>query len=56
MYLTPVFLGSVSFVFLNFLLPIYTRQLGADAIDIGAMYTAVTRAKGWLYVLYKEGE
>jgi len=40
MYLTPVFLGSVSFVFLNFLLPIYTRQLGADAVAIGGMYTA----------------
>jgi DHA1 family multidrug resistance protein-like MFS transporter len=40
MYLTPVFLGSASFVFLNFLLPVYTRQLGADAISIGGMYTA----------------
>jgi len=40
MPLTPVFFGSVSFVFLNFLLPIYTRQLGADAVAIGGMYTA----------------
>lgn len=40
MHLTPVFLGSASFVFLNFLLPVYTRQLGADAIAIGGMYTA----------------
>ena len=40
MTLTPVALGSVSFVFLNFLLPIYTRKLGADAVVIGGMYTA----------------
>ena len=40
MHLTPVFLGSLSFVFLNFLLPVYTRQLGADAIAIGGMYSA----------------
>lgn len=40
MYLTPVFLGSFAFVFLNFLLPVYTRQLGADAVAIGGMYTA----------------
>jgi MFS family permease len=39
-YLTPVFLGSASFVFLNFLLPVYTRQLGADAVAIGGMYSA----------------
>ncbi len=42
MYLTPVFLGSVAFVFLNFSLPIYTRGLGADAVQIGGMYTAFT--------------
>ena len=36
----PVFLGSLAFVLINFLLPIYTRQLGADAVTIGAMYTA----------------
>ena len=36
----PVFLGSVAFVFINFLLPVYTRRLGADAIAIGGMYTA----------------
>jgi MFS family permease len=41
-YLTPVFLGSVAFVFLNFSLPIYTRSLGADAVQIGGMYTAFT--------------
>jgi MFS family permease len=41
-YLTPVFLGSVAFVFLNFSLPIYTRSLGADAVAIGGMYTAFT--------------
>jgi hypothetical protein len=27
----PVFLGSPAFVLINFLLPVYTRQLGADA-------------------------
>ena len=42
MYLTPVFFGSVAFVFLNFSLPIYTRGLGADAVQIGGMYTAFT--------------
>lgn len=42
MYLTPVFLGSVAFVFLNFALPIYTRGLGADAVEIGGMYTVFT--------------
>ena len=42
MYLTPVFLGSVAFVFLNFSLPIYTRGLGADAVAIGGMYTVFT--------------
>lgn len=36
----PVFLGSVAFVLINFLLPVYTRQLGADAVTIGAMYSA----------------
>lgn len=36
----PVFLGSFAFVFINFLLPVYTRQLGADAVAIGGMYTA----------------
>jgi DHA1 family multidrug resistance protein-like MFS transporter len=41
-YLTPVFLGSVAFVFLNFSLPIYTRGLGADAVEIGGMYTVFT--------------
>jgi len=41
-YLTPVFLGSVAFVFLNFALPIYTRGLGADAVEIGGMYTVFT--------------
>ena len=39
-YLLPIFLGSASFVFLNFGLPIYTRSLGADAVAIGGMYTA----------------
>lgn len=36
----PVFLGSLAFVLINFLLPIYTRQMGADAVTIGGMYTA----------------
>jgi MFS family permease len=42
MHLAPVFLGSVAFIFLNFSLPIYTRNLGADAVAIGGMYTAFT--------------
>jgi MFS family permease len=41
-YLAPIFLGSASFAFLNFSLPIYTRSLGADAMAIGGMYTAFT--------------
>jgi len=43
-YLAPIFLGSASFAFLNFSLPIYTRSLGADALQIGGMYTAFTFA------------
>lgn len=39
---TPVFWGSLSFVFLNFGLPVYTRQLGADAVAIGGMFTVFT--------------
>ncbi len=41
-YLLPIFLGSAPFAFLNFGLPIYTRSLGADAVAIGGMYTALT--------------
>jgi MFS family permease len=36
----PVFLGSLAFVLINFLLPVYTRALGADAVTIGGMYSA----------------
>ena len=39
---TPVFWGSMPFVFLNFGLPIYTRELGADAVQIGGMFTVFT--------------
>jgi MFS family permease len=42
MTLTPVFLGSLAFVFLNFSLPIYTRSLGADALAIGGLYSVFT--------------
>ena len=41
-HLTPIFLGSAAFVFLNFGLPIYSRSLGANAVAIGGMYTAFT--------------
>jgi len=42
MNLSPIFWGSSAFVFLNFALPLYTRELGADAIAIGGLYTAFT--------------
>ena len=41
-YLLPVLLGSASFVFLNFGLPIQAKRLGADATLIGGMYTVFT--------------
>jgi len=43
----PVFLGSLAFVLVNFLLPVYTRQLGADAVTLalpwlpGVLWVAV---------------
>lgn len=37
-----VFFGSAAFGFLNFALPIYTRELGANAVAIGGLYTAFT--------------
>jgi len=41
-YLTPVFLGSGAFVFLNFGLPIRADDLGVSAMAIGGMYTVFT--------------
>lgn len=38
----PVLFGSAAFGFLNFALPIYTRDLGANAVAIGGLYTAFT--------------
>lgn len=35
-------LGSAAFVYLNFSLPIYARELGASATEIGGMYAAFT--------------
>ncbi len=41
-HLPAIFLGSAAFVFLNFGLPIYADDLGADAVSIGGMYTVFT--------------
>jgi len=41
-YLTPVFLGSTAFVYLNFSLPIYVREQQVDAVVIGGMFTTFT--------------
>ena len=41
-YLPPIFLGSASFVFLNFGLPIRADDLGINAVMIGGMYTIFT--------------
>ena len=40
--LVPLMLGSAAFVFLNFSLPIYARELGASAMAIGGTYTVFT--------------
>jgi MFS family permease len=42
MTFTPVFLGSAAFVFLNFALPIYTRDQGVGAMAIGGLYSVFT--------------
>jgi MFS family permease len=41
-HLPAIFLGSAAFGFLNFSLPIYADDLGADAVSIGGMYTVYT--------------
>jgi len=41
-YLTPVFLGSMAFVYMNFSLPIYVREQQVDAVVIGGMFTTFT--------------
>jgi MFS family permease len=38
----PVFLASMPFFFLNFSLPIYARNLGANATEVGAMFAIFT--------------
>lgn len=38
----PILYGSAAFGFLSFALPIYSRDLGANAISIGGLYTAFT--------------
>jgi MFS family permease len=41
-YLTAIFLGSTSFIFLNFGLPVRADELGISAVGIGGMYTVFT--------------
>ena len=37
-FLPAIFLGSASFAFLNFGLPIYADEIGLDAVMIGGTY------------------
>ncbi len=41
-YLTAIFLGSTSFIFLNFGLPVRADDLGISAVGIGGMYAVFT--------------
>ena len=41
-YLTAIFLGSTSFIFLNFGLPVRADELGISAVGIGGMYAVFT--------------
>jgi DHA1 family multidrug resistance protein-like MFS transporter len=39
---TPVMFGALSFGFLSFILPVYTHELGADAVQIGGLFSVFT--------------
>lgn len=38
----PLFLGMLAFAFLSLALPIYSRELGADAVQIGGLFSVFT--------------